>query len=63
MHNGAFKTLEQVVDFYDRGGGAGVGAHVDGQTLPDRKLDLTKQERRDLIAFLGSLTDTTAIRH
>ncbi len=25
MHNGVYRTLEQVVDFYDRGGGAGLG--------------------------------------
>ncbi len=58
MHNGAYRTLEQVVDFYNRGGGAGIGAEVPGQTLPDRKLDLTVREQRALIAFLGALTDT-----
>jgi cytochrome c peroxidase len=25
MHNGVYRTLEEVVDFYDRGGGAGIG--------------------------------------
>ena len=58
MHNGAYQTLEQVVDFYDRGGGAGIGAEVPGQTLPARRLHLTLEERRDLIAFMGALTDT-----
>lgn len=62
MHNGAFATLEQVIDFYNRGGGAGSGARVPGQTLPARPLHLTPRDRSDLIAFLGSLTDTTAAK-
>ena len=62
MHNGAFATLEQVVDFYDRGGGAGAGERVPGQTLPERPLHLTRAEKDDLIAFLGSLTDSTVLR-
>ncbi|HTS86911.1 MAG TPA: cytochrome c peroxidase [Gemmatimonadales bacterium] len=58
MHNGVFQTLEAVVDFYNRGGGSGVGARVPDQTLPGHPLHLTPEERADLIAFLGSLTDT-----
>lgn len=57
MHNGVYPTLEQVVDFYNRGGGAGIGAEVPGQTLPDRKLELTDREQRALIAFLRALED------
>lgn len=60
MHNGAFRTLEQVIEFYNRGGGTGVGAHVPGQTLPDAKLELTADERQALIAFMGALVDTTS---
>jgi len=59
MHNGAYQTLEQVIDFYDRGGGTGIGAEVPGQSLPGRRLKLSPRERRALIAFLGALTDTT----
>ncbi len=62
MHNGAFASLEQVVDFYDRGGGAGIGASVRGQTLDPAPLHLTHDERRDLVAFLGALTDTVVTR-
>ncbi|HUL48397.1 MAG TPA: cytochrome c peroxidase [Gemmatimonadales bacterium] len=58
MHNGRFATLEQVIDFYNRGGGEGVGARVPGQTLPAKPLHLTRTEQRQLIAFLGALTDT-----
>jgi cytochrome c peroxidase len=57
MHNGVFASLEQVVDFYDRGGGLGIGASVPAQTLSSRPLHLTPAERSDLLAFLRSLTD------
>jgi cytochrome c peroxidase len=51
MHDGAFRTLEEVVDFYDRGG------DVDPQKSPlIFELGLSKQEKSDLIAFLRSLT-------
>ncbi len=41
MHNGVYRTLEEVVDFYDRGGGAGIGIDLPNQTLPPDKLNLT----------------------
>ncbi|MDB4913880.1 MAG: cytochrome-c peroxidase [Gemmatimonadetes bacterium] len=59
MHNGAFATLEQVIDFYDAGGGAGMGLTVPHQTLAADSLHLTRTEKYDLIAFLGTLTDST----
>lgn len=62
MHNGAYADLETVVDFYDRGGGLGMGMDVPHQTLPATKLNLTAQEKEDLIAFMESLTDTTRSR-
>jgi cytochrome c peroxidase len=58
MHNGVFTTLEQVVDFYNRGGGAGIGARAPNQTLSPRPLHLSATETRELIAFLQTLTDT-----
>ncbi|MEM9991965.1 MAG: cytochrome c peroxidase, partial [Bacteroidota bacterium] len=57
MHNGAYETLEEVVDFYNKGGGAGMGIHVPYQTLPDAPLGLTAQEQNDIIAFMKSLSD------
>ena len=45
MHNGAYRTLEQVVEFYDRGGGAGIGAGLPHQTLPPEPLRLTAAAR------------------
>jgi cytochrome c peroxidase len=61
MHNGAYATLDQVIDFYDRGGGRGIGAKVPGQTLPDTRLGLTPTEKSALVAFLRALTDSTPI--
>lgn len=57
MHNGVFRTLAEVVDFYERGGGSGIGVALDNQTLPPDRLNLSVAEQRDLVAFLGALTD------
>ncbi|OYQ42795.1 cytochrome c peroxidase [Flavobacterium aurantiibacter] len=57
MHNGVYNSLEQVVDFYNRGGGVGVGLKVDNQTLPPDALNLTTQEQKQLVAFLKTLND------
>jgi cytochrome c peroxidase len=57
MHNGVFNTLEEVIDFYDAGGGAGKGIQVTNQTLSSDSLKLTKQEKSDLIAFITSLSE------
>jgi cytochrome c peroxidase len=51
MHDGSLKTLEEVVDLYDKGG--------ENNPLLDsgiRPLNLTDQEKADLVAFLKSLT-------
>ena len=51
MHNGVFKTLEEVLDFYNRGGG--------DDPLKSEKifpLHLTDQEQRDVVSFLKALT-------
>jgi cytochrome c peroxidase len=58
MHNGVYRTLAEVVDFYDRGGGGGIGIALPNLTLPAEPLHLSRREKRDLVAFLGSLTDT-----
>jgi cytochrome c peroxidase len=51
MHDGAFKTLEEVVDFYDKGGNA--NPQLSSLMKP---LGFTAQEKTDLIAFLKALT-------
>ena len=58
MHNGAFATLEEVIDFYAKGGGMEQGIQVDRHILP---IDLSPQEREDLVAFLFALTDESAM--
>ncbi|MBB6498574.1 cytochrome c peroxidase [Pedobacter cryoconitis] len=57
MHNGALKDLYQVVEFYNKGGGAGLGLTIPGQTLSAKPLNLSKKEVGEIIAFLESLTD------
>ena len=59
MHNGVYGTLEAVVDFYSRGGGAGIGIQLDNQTLPPDALKLSAGEQRALVSFMKALTDTT----
>jgi parallel beta-helix repeat protein len=61
MHNGIFKTLGEVLDFYSGGGGRGRGLDVPLQDDKIRKFPLTAEEKADLIAFLGSLTDVSAL--
>lgn len=57
FHNGAFNTLEEVLDFYNEGGGEGLGLKLKNQTLAPDKLNLTQKEMKQIIAFLNSLTD------
>jgi cytochrome c peroxidase len=59
MHNGVFGTLLEVVEFYSQGGGAGLGLPVPNQTLPFDSLDLSVQEKQDLVAFMETLTDAS----
>ena len=52
MHDGRFKTLEEVIDFYGSGGGGFI-------TQDNRisKKNISQAEKEALIAFLKSLTD------
>jgi len=52
MHDGSLPTLDAVLDHYVRGGRT--SPHQDSRIRP---LNLTQDERSDLLAFLGSLTD------
>lgn len=62
MHNGVFRTIKSLIDFYDRGGGAGLGFDLPNQTLPPDRLNLTQKEKKSLEAFIGTLTDTTSFK-
>ncbi len=57
MHNGVYTTLEEIVDFYNKGGGKGIGIELEYQTLPFDKLNLTTKEKEDLVFFMKTLTD------
>ncbi|MEM6517310.1 MAG: cytochrome c peroxidase [Bacteroidota bacterium] len=58
MHNGVFDTLEEVMDFYNKGGGAGNGMELEHQTLASDPLNLSDREIEDIIAFMNALTDS-----
>lgn len=58
MHNGVFNTLEEVVDFYNIGGGHGWGIAPENTTLAADSLQLSPSEVEDLILFMEALTDT-----
>ena len=51
MHDGSMGTLEEVIEFYNRGGNA--NSYLDPEIRP---LDLTDDEKRALLAFLRSLS-------
>lgn len=60
MHNGRFDTLEQVMEYYSKGGGhqftdnpiAGVDDKIG-------TFEITPEETADLVAFMHALTDTS----
>jgi cytochrome c peroxidase len=51
MHDGSIKTLEEVVEFYDKGG-------LPNKNLDKsvRKLNLSADEKKDLVMFLHALS-------
>jgi cytochrome c peroxidase len=57
MHNGVFNTLDEVISFYDGGGGAGRRLVVSNQTLSADSLRLTTAEKNDLKAFIKTLDE------
>jgi cytochrome c peroxidase len=58
MHDGRFSTLEEVLDHYNSGG------HRQLNTDPlIRQLGLTEAQKRDLLAFLNTLMDTTFLQN
>lgn len=51
MHDGSQQTLAEVVEWYDRGGHA--NPHLSNKI---KKLNLTPQEKQDLVAYMHALT-------
>ena len=56
FHNGSYPTLVAVLDFYNRGGGEGLGLEVPNQTLAADPLGLSEEELHQLEAFLVALS-------
>ena len=54
MHDGSIKTLEEVIEHYDKGGDK--NRFIDTEIFP---LHLTKQEKADLVAFMQALSSET----
>jgi cytochrome c peroxidase len=51
MHNGVFETLEEVIDFYDEGGG-----EDENRSALIEPLGLSEDQKFDLLEFLESLS-------
>ena len=51
MHDGSLKTLEEVVEHYNKGGIKNQWLHQDV-----RELKLTDEQKKDLVAFLKALS-------
>ncbi|MCF7980851.1 MAG: hypothetical protein K9K86_02630 [Pseudomonadales bacterium] len=57
MHDGSLKTLEEVVEYYDKGGEFhGIKAQSRQLDARIRPLHLNAQQKSDLVAFMRSLT-------
>jgi cytochrome c peroxidase len=56
MHNGQFKTLKEVIDYYDRPDDFHLQS-IGRDTLLNKPLGLTPEEKVDLEAFLHALTE------
>lgn len=52
MHDGRFTSLEEVIDHYDKG-----GENHKNKSALIQSLQLSREEKTELIAFLNSLTD------
>ena len=57
MHDGSLKTLEEVVDYYDKGGNP--NRNLDGNI---RKLNLRDQDKKDLVTSLNRSARRLATR-
>jgi cytochrome c peroxidase len=58
MHNGSMQTLEEVVEHFNIGG---VGHS--NQSTSVKPLQLTQQQKTDLVAFLKTLTDVSFVQN
>ncbi len=61
MHNGMFSTLEEVVEYYDNPTKF-VAHSINADSLLQKPLGLTVQEKSDLVEFMKALTDFRFIK-
>lgn len=61
MHNGMFKTLREVIDYYDNPDKF-VNNSINRDTLLNKPLNLSEQEKVDLENFLNALTDSRFLK-
>ncbi|MBA4240524.1 MAG: cytochrome-c peroxidase [Sphingobacteriaceae bacterium] len=61
MHNGMHKTLREVIDYYNEPDKF-ISNSVNRDTLLAKPLGLTEQDKKDLEAFLVSLTDARFLK-
>lgn len=54
MHDGRFATLEEVIEHYNSG-----GHYAENIDANMRRLDLTEQQKEEILAFMKTFTDTT----
>jgi cytochrome c peroxidase len=59
MHDGRFKTLEEVIEHYDHGVHRSPTLDPNLAKHPPEGLGLTGAEKAALVAFLKTLTDET----
>lgn len=58
MHDGSLQTLDEVIEHYVAG-----GKHSKGQHPGILRFQLTAREKKQLISFLGALTDTSYLKN
>lgn len=62
MHDGSFKTLREVIDYYDNPH-ALMPDGINRDSVLSKPLGLTEQDKQDLEAFLHALTDDRFIKN
>ncbi len=63
MHDGRYETIEEVIDFYSHGVKWSPTIDPLMKKVGNGGVQLTQQEKNNLIAFLKTLTDTTYINN
>jgi len=62
MHQGVFRTMDEVIEFYNAGGGVGKSLEIPNQSLAPDKLELTDLEKQKLKIFIHSLTEKIPVQ-